>query len=115
MAINRGDVTWVDYGEPRGSDPGKRLPAVVIQDDRLNASRLEIALMVPLTTNIGQALFPGNVLVPAPASGLDRDTVAIVNLIGPIIRDNIHPNVIGHLPAYLLSEISQGVRLVLGI
>jgi mRNA interferase MazF len=38
--IRRGQVWWVDFGEPRGSEPGFRHPALVLQRDEVNASNL---------------------------------------------------------------------------
>lgn len=29
----RGDIWWVDFGEPLGSEPGWRRPAVIVQSD----------------------------------------------------------------------------------
>ena len=36
----RGEIYWVDLGEPIGSEPGFVRPVIVIQDDMNNASRL---------------------------------------------------------------------------
>ncbi|MGN6127217.1 MAG: type II toxin-antitoxin system PemK/MazF family toxin [Humibacter sp.] len=113
--IARGDLVWVDFGAPRGSEPAKIRPAVVMQDDWLLATNVATALVVPLTSNTALEAFPGNVLVPAVASGLDKDSVAVVSQVGPVGREFLDPFPIGRLPAYLLSEISSGIRLVLGL
>lgn len=34
----RGDIWWVDFGEPLGSEPGWRRPAVIVQDNDFNNS-----------------------------------------------------------------------------
>ena len=28
-----GDIVWVDFGSPRGSEPAKRPPAVIMQEN----------------------------------------------------------------------------------
>lgn len=38
MVISHGDVVWVDLGVPRGSEPARIRPAVVMQEDWLLAS-----------------------------------------------------------------------------
>ncbi|MDR0481966.1 MAG: type II toxin-antitoxin system PemK/MazF family toxin [Cellulomonadaceae bacterium] len=114
MVIQRGSVVWVDFGLPRGSEPAKRRPAVVIQEDWLTDSRINTVVVVPLTSNTRLAAFPGNALIPSLASGLPADSVAVVSQVGPVDREFIEPFAVGILPFYLMREISEGVRLVLG-
>lgn len=115
MVIARGDVAWVDFGPPRGSEPAKVRPVVVVQADWLLASHINTVLVVPLTSNRGHERFPGNVLVPAAASSLEQDSVALVAQLGPVSREFLDPYPVGHLPAYLLAEIAAGIRLVTGV
>ncbi len=113
--IERGDVVWVDFGYPRGSEPAKVRPAVVIQDAWLLASTISTVLVVPLTSNTAQERFPGNVLVPADAVGLGKDSVALVTQLGPVDREFVDPYPVGHLPNYLLTQIAAGIRLATGL
>ncbi|MFD4991782.1 type II toxin-antitoxin system PemK/MazF family toxin [Cellulosimicrobium cellulans] len=113
--ISRGDVVWVGFGQPRGSEPAKTRPALIIQEDWLLASTINTAIVVLMTSNLRLEAFPGNVLVPAAASGLDKDSVAVVSQVGPVSREFLDPYPVGHLPGYLMSKVSDGVRLVLGL
>ena len=113
--IARSDVVWVDFGRPRGSEPAKVRPAVVLQEDWLLATAINTVLVVPLTSNVALDAFPGNVLVPADASGLDKDSVAVVSQVGPVGREYLEPYPVGHLPGYLMTKIGDGVRLVTGV
>ena len=113
--IQHGDVVWVDFGVPRGSQPAKVRPAVVIQADWLLATKVATALVVPLTSNSELEAFPGNVLLPAEASGLDKDSVAVVSQVGPVSRQYVDPYAAGRIPAYLMRDIAAGIRLVMGI
>lgn len=115
MVIAHGDVVWVDFGSPRGSEPAKRRPAVVMQEDWLLATQIATVLVVPLTSNVALEAFPGNVLVPVDASGLGKDSVAIVPEVGPVSREFLEPFPVGHVPSYVLSKIADGIRLVMGI
>lgn len=114
MVIHRGDIVWADYGAPRGSEPAKYRPTVVMQDDWLLASNIGTAVVVPLTSNTALEAFPGNVLLPAAATGLKRDSVAVVSQLGPVSRAFIDPDPVSRVPAYLMREIVAGIRLVLG-
>lgn len=113
--IAHGDVVWVDFGSPRGSEPAKRRPAVVMQEDWLLATQIATVLVVPLTSNVALEAFPGNVLVPLDASGLGKDSVAIVSQVGAVSREFLEPFPVGHVPSYVLSKIADGIRLVMGI
>lgn len=115
MVIAHGDVVWVDFGSPRGSEPAKRRPAVVMQEDWLLATQIATVSVVPLTSNVALEAFPGNVLVPVDASGLGKDSVAIVSQVGPVSREFLEPFPVGHVPGYVLSKVADGIRLVMGI
>ena len=45
MVIAHGDVVWVDFGSPRGSEPAKRRPTVAMQEDWLLATRIATVLV----------------------------------------------------------------------
>lgn len=113
--ISHGDVVWVDFGSPRGSEPAKRRPAVVMQEDWLLKSNIATVLVVPLTSNTRLADFPGNVLLPADTSGLERDSVALVTQLGPVSREYVDPYPTGQVPLRVMQRIAEGIRLVTGI
>ncbi|MGC5629446.1 type II toxin-antitoxin system PemK/MazF family toxin [Georgenia sp. Z1344] len=113
--ISHGDIVWVDFGSPRGSEPAKRRPAVVMQEDWLLATQISTVLVTPLTSNTSLEAFPGNVLLPAVAAGLDKDSVAVVSQVGPVSREFVEPHPVGRTPSYLLTRIADGIRLVMGI
>ena len=112
--IQRGDVCWADLGEPHGSKPAKRRPVLVIQANPYNASRLNTALAAVITSNTGVAAMPGNVFVPAIASGLPRDSVVNVTALVTLDKTDFDPAV-GQLPASVMHEVDRGLRRVLGL
>jgi mRNA interferase MazF len=112
--IERGELWWVDFGEPRGSGPAWRRPAVVVQDDSYNRSRLGTVIVAGLTTNLRLALSPGNVFVPAPTGGLKEDSVVDVTQLGAVDRRALDQR-IGVLPGVLMVEVERGLRLVLAL
>lgn len=112
--IHRGSICWADLGEARGSKPAKRRPVLVIQADPYNASRLNTTLAAVITSNTGLAAMPGNVFVPAAASGLPRDSVVNVTALVTLDKADLDAPV-GHLPAALIDDIGRGLRRVLGL
>lgn len=112
--ISRGDVCWVDFGWPRGSEPAKQRPAVVVQADDFNRSDIATVVVVPLTSNTGLAVMPGNVFVPRAASSLEKDSVANVSQPTTVSREFVtYP--VASLPTAVIREIDAGLRLVMGL
>jgi mRNA interferase MazF len=112
--IRRGDIRWADLGEPHGSRPAKRRPVLVIQSDLYNASRLNTALAAVITSNTALAEMPGNVFVPAAATGLPKDSVVNITALVTLDKADIG-DATGQLPASLMLQVDRGLRRVLGL
>ncbi len=114
MVVERGQVWWADLSEPVGSEPGFRRPLLIVQDDAFNRSRIRTLIAVVLTSNVRLVDAPGNVLIPARAAGLPKDSVANVSQLITIDRD-VLTEPAGRLRGQLLKDVESGLRLVLGL
>lgn len=112
--IRRGQIWWVDFGEPRGSKPGYRHPALVLQRDEVNASRINTVVVCVLTSNRALAKAPGNVLLPKRSTGLPQDSVANASQIATVNKEDLD-TLVGAVPARLLEGVSEGLRWFLGL
>jgi mRNA interferase MazF len=110
---NRGSICWADLGEAHGSKPAKRRPVLVVQSDSFNASRLNTTIAAVITSNTTLAAMPGNVFLPAVASGLPKDSVVNVTALVTLDKTDLDTPV-GHLPTSLMSEVDRGLHRVLG-
>lgn len=113
--MNRGDVHWCDLGAPSGSGPAKRRPVLVIQSDDYNRSRLATTVVVALTSNTAIAAMPGNVALPAAATGLPRDSVANVTSLTTVDRRGLDTRPVGTVPGHLMELVDRGLRGVLAL
>lgn len=113
MVIAQGEIWWADLPAPTGSGPGFRRPVVVVQGDALNRSRISTAVCVPLTSNLTWAGAPGNVLLPAPLTGLPKDSVANVSQIVSVDREFLTERM-GKVPRAKLELLLSGIDVVLG-
>jgi mRNA interferase MazF len=111
---SRGSICWADLGEARGSKPAKRRPVLIIQADPFNASRLNTTIAVVITSNTALAAMPGNVFLPAIASGLPKDSVVNVTALVTLDKTDLD-EAVGHLPASLLNDVDRGLHRVLGL
>jgi len=114
VVIERGDVWWADLGEPDGSEPGYRRPILIVQSDAFNRSRLRTLIAVVLMTNVRLVDAPGNVLLPAKATGLPKASVANVSQVITVDRDFLDERA-GRVRGQLLKDVDNGLRLVLGL
>lgn len=114
MVVHRREVWWAELGDPRGSEPGLRCPVLVVQSDAFNRSRLATVLAVVLTSNTRLLDAPGNVLVPASASGLPRDSVANVTQLVTLHETYLRERA-GRIPPKLMAQVDEGLGLVLAL
>lgn len=114
MVVERGQIWWADLEPPRGSAPGFRRPLLIIQDDAFNRSRIRTIVAVVLTSNVRLLDAPGNVLIPAKAADLPRDSVANVSQIVTIDRGFLTEPA-GKLRGPLMKSIDDGLRFVLSL
>jgi mRNA interferase MazF len=114
VVIERGEIWWAELGEPQGSGPGFRRPVLVVQSDAFNRSRLRTVIAVVVTSNLGLVEAPGNVLLPARASGLPKDSVANVSQVITLDRDFLSSRA-GRIRGTLLGDVDSGLRLVLSL
>ena len=112
--IKRGQVWWVDFGDPRGSDPAYWHPALVLQRDEVNRSNLATVVVCVLTSNKRMASAPGNTLLPKRATGLPRDFVANASQIATVNKEDLI-ELAGSVAAPLLRNVSQGLRWFLDL
>jgi mRNA interferase MazF len=111
--LAQGEVWWAELAAPAGSGPGFTRPVVVVQGDSLNRSRLGTVVCVPLTSNMKWAEAPGNVLLPARATGLPKDSVANASQIVALDRAVLASRV-GKLGPKRLAQVLSGIDVILG-
>ncbi|MBC8093615.1 MAG: type II toxin-antitoxin system PemK/MazF family toxin [Pseudonocardia sp.] len=110
--MKRGEIWWVDFGVPRGSEPGYRRPAVIVSSGRVNRTRLSTVLVAAVTSDVALADLPGNVALDPEATGLDRPSVVNVTQLGIVDREFLDAR-IGTLPRGRLAALDAGLRLAL--
>ena len=114
VELRRGEIWWANLREPLGSEPGYRRPIVIISSDEANASPIQTVLAVSLTGNLSLQYAPGNVFLPAQATGLPKDCVANVSQIFTADKSFL-VEFAGEVDAPLMRAISMGLRLVMDL
>ncbi len=112
--MTRGEIWWADLPDPRGSEPGFRRPVLIVQANSFNRSRIQTVIVAVISSNLRLAEAPGNLLLPAQATKLPRNSVVNVSQLLTLDRMFLTEPV-SMLPGSLQAEIDAGLRLVLGL
>jgi mRNA interferase MazF len=113
----RGEIRLVDLAPAHGSEADKRRPAVVVSNDGANATafRLQrgVVTVVPVTSNVTH-VYPFQVLLPAGDCGLPRDSKTQAEQVRSVAVERVGRR-LGQLPAPLLAELEDALRLHLAL
>ena len=112
--MRRGEIWWASLSDPAGSGPGYRRPLLIIQSNEFNDSRIRTVVCAAITSNLRLSHAPGNVRLSRKASGLKRQSVVNISQILSVDRRYLS-ECVQRLPARLLREVDDGIRLVLSI
>jgi len=115
--MRRGEIVTVNLDPVRGSEASKTRPAVVVSNDAANATATRLGrgviTVVPVTSNTAR-LYPFQVLLPARQTGLHRDSKAQAEQVRSVAVERVGARV-GQLPAALITELDQALRIHLSL
>ena len=112
--MRRGEVWWASLPNPVGSEPGLRRPAVVVQSNPFNQSRINTVVVATITSNLALAAAPGNIRVAKSDSGLPQPSVINVSQLLTLDRSLLTERV-KLLPPLVIQNLNDGLRLVLAL
>ena len=110
MVISQGDVFWIEFHEPEGSETGYRHPHVVIQNNLFNRSRINTVVVCALTSNLKRANAPGNVTLTRGEANLPKKSVVNISQLFTVNKSDLSEK-IGTLSKERMSHILRGIRL----
>ena len=112
--MTRGEIWWVDFGVPFGSEPGWRRPSIVVQNDEFNQSAIHTTIVIPLTSNLRLAEFPGNMLLSSSETGLKQDSVAVTPQMTVIDKMRLSEKICD-LPDEFMRQCDENIQLLLDL
>jgi mRNA interferase MazF len=111
--IRQGEVYWLHFGAPQGSEPAGRRPAVVVQHDRFNRSAISTTVVAVVTSNLRLAAMPGNVRLRRGEARLLLPSVVNISQLRTVDRSRLGERV-GILGPARLREVLRGLVLLFG-
>lgn len=113
----RGEIWQVDLDPARGSEANKRRPAVIVSNDRANATATRLGrgviTVVPVTSNIDK-IYPFQVLLSAATSGLAVDSKAQGEQVRSVATQRLLRR-LGQVSATELTNLEDALRLHLAL
>jgi mRNA interferase MazF len=113
LVIRQGEVYWLHFGIPEGSEPAGRRPALVVQHDRFNRSAISTTVVATITSNLRLAAMPGNVRLRRGEAGLLLPSVVNISQIRTVDRSRLGERA-GALGPARLREVLKGLVLLFG-
>jgi mRNA interferase MazF len=111
--VKPGDLHWVELPATSGHEQAGRRPALILQDDTL-AESLPVVIVVPLTSAVAAARFPGTLRIDAnPENGLQKPSVILVFQIRALDRRRLRER-IGEIQPDELEKVHQLLQRLTG-
>lgn len=108
----KGEIWWADLPENfYGSEPGKRRPVLVIQNDVINRSNIRTVICALITSNVNQSKVPGNILLEKSFSGLEKQSVVNFSQVFTIDKARF-TDYVSMLPKNFTERINESIRYI---
>ncbi|WP_411282765.1 type II toxin-antitoxin system PemK/MazF family toxin [Lapillicoccus sp.] len=109
----RGEIRLVDLDPAMGAEANKRRPAVIVSNDRANATAAKlgrgVVTVVPVTSSVAR-VYPFQVALASVESGLRVDSKAEAEQVRSVSVERVGP-VLGRVPTALMAALDDALRL----
>jgi mRNA interferase MazF len=109
----RGEIRLVELDPARHAEASKRRPAVIVSNDRANATAARlgrgVVTIVPVTSNLAE-VYPFQVALPAEETGLRVDSKAQAEQVRSVSLERVGPT-LGLVPVQLMAQLNDALRL----
>jgi len=110
----KGEVWWAILPSPRGSEPAKKRPVLIIQGDEFNNSKITTVICAVITSNMLLAKVPPNILLEKAHSHLQRSSVINFSQILTVDK-SFFTQMVCMLPKQYMSVINSSLKIIFDI
>ena len=112
MAARRGEIWRISLDPVAGHEQAGDRPALIVSDDRLNASAAGLVIVVPLTRT--DRAIPWHVEIEPPEGGVRDRSFAMCEQVRAISVERLREGPWGSvLSSALMAEVERRLRLLL--
>lgn len=109
--VRRGEIYWVDFGTPIGSEQGGHRPALIIQNDTGNANS-STTIIAAISTKGSR--YPIHVSITSKETGLPQDSTILLEQIQTISKSRLK-GPIGRISLKKMKEVDDAIKISLGL
>jgi len=110
--VTQGELYWIDFGYPSGSEAAFKRPFLIIQNNIFNASRVNTVVGCILTSNLKRKEVPGCVLLKKGEANLSKESVINTTQLYTINKHECFEK-IGQLSERRIKEVIKGIYLLI--
>ena len=110
----RGEIWLADLNRPRGTEPGKARPVLIVQAQALLDAGHPSTLVIPLTTNLIDDAEPLRLRVPA-AGRLHRESDLMIDQMRAIDNRRVVHGPLVQLSAALMNRVGEAIQELLDL
>lgn len=113
MQIRRGDIFFADLSPVVGSEQGGTRPVLVLQND-IGNQYSPTTIVAAITSQISKAKLPTHVEVTAKGSGLEKESVILLEQIRTIDKSRLREKVTS-LNDEIMIKVAQAAEISMGL
>lgn len=113
MLVRRGDVFYADLSPVIGSEQGGTRPVLILQND-IGNQYSPTTIVAAITSQISKAKLPTHVEMKAKESGLDKNSVVLLEQIRTIDKSRLSEKVTT-LNDELMLIVNHAIEISLGL
>jgi mRNA interferase MazF len=111
---NRGEIWLADLNPPRGTEPGKTRPVLIIQSQALLDAEHPSTYVIPLTTKLVDDAEPLRIRVSA-AGQLPRDSDLLMDQLRAIDNRRLVRGPLLRVPASAMKRVGRALLELIGM
>jgi mRNA interferase MazF len=109
-----GEIWWAQLPHPRGSEPAKKRPVLVIQSDAFNRSNINTVICAVITSNQHLANSPANLLLEKSDSKLPMTSVINFSQILTVDK-SFFISLVSMVSKPMLEKIDESIKYVFDV
>ncbi|WP_031517916.1 type II toxin-antitoxin system PemK/MazF family toxin [Desulfofalx alkaliphila] len=113
MHMKRGDIFYADLSPVVGSEQGGTRPVLILQND-IGNQYSPTTIVAAITSQIAKAKLPTHVEISGAVSGLNKDSVVLLEQLRTIDKSRLQQRV-SSLNDELMAEVARAIEISLGL
>jgi len=111
--VRRGDIFYADLSPVVGSEQGGIRPVLIVQNDTGNRHSPTV-IAAAITSQLGKARLPTHIEIPAPSSGLSRDSVILLEQVRTLDKSRLRERM-GKVDSATMNKVDSAIAVSLGL